>query len=175
LVGVVDDHGKLVGKQLVATLQHEVPDRGLYIDALPTQAAVVEFHFSLRDPQAQRLPWWTVVGIRRQAVRRVEQFIALACGSRLILGQAGEGRPAAAALPQRTFMAQLLDCRRVAVESVALAQDGTVPPQTEGFEIGQDLVGRAWAGARRVEVLDTEQPFSAMRAGIEIAADGRDQ
>jgi hypothetical protein len=105
----------------------------------------------------------------------VEQFIAQACGSRLILGKVGEGRPAAATLPQCTFVAQLLDCRRVAVESVALVQDGTVPLQSEGFEIGPDLVGRPGTGARRVEVLDPEQPFAAVRTRIEIAADGRDQ
>ena len=61
------------------------------------------------------------------------------------------------------------------LEPGTLAQDGPVPFHAEGFEIGQDLVGRAGARAWRVEVLDADQPLTRMRARIEVAADGGNQ
>jgi len=66
-------------------------------------------------------------------------------------------------------------CAGVVRRTLALPQDGSVPVQAEEVEGTQDVVGRSRADARRIEVLDPDQPFAPVGARVEVAADGSDQ
>ena len=57
----------------------------------------------------------------------------------------------------------------------ALAQDRAVPLQAQGLQGAKNLVGRAVALPRRIEILDAHPPLAMLRACVQIAADGRNQ
>jgi hypothetical protein len=60
----------------------------------------------------------------------------------------------------------------IEVEPRALLQDRSVPLHAKGLEFSQDLPGGAGSGTRQVEVLNAYEPLAAMRARVEVTADG---
>jgi hypothetical protein len=59
--------------------------------------------------------------------------------------------------------------------SAALVDDLAVPPQAEGLEGPQHLIGAARHHAGAIEVLDAHEPAAGAAAGIDEAADGSQQ
>jgi hypothetical protein len=59
--------------------------------------------------------------------------------------------------------------------TVALSDYGLIPSEAECGERRDDLVGAAGYFARRIEVLDSQQPFAAGATRIEIAGSRCDQ
>ena len=63
----------------------------------------------------------------------------------------------------------------VEVEAAALDNDFSIPFEAKSIEGSQYPVGRAGNRAWRIDIFNTHQPFATARAGIEIAANGRNE
>jgi len=105
----------------------------------------------------------------------MEQFVSSPRIAIPVLGQARDERARAFAAMQEVATAELRQCAGVLRGTIALPQDGPIPVQAEEVQRAQDVVGRARADTRRVEVFDPDQPFTPVRARVEVAADGSDQ
>src|SRR5690606_4717076 len=82
--------------------------------------------------------------------------------NRAAAAAAGEGEPFVDEPPYRIG---------VDVETLALIEDGTVPGEIEGLERSQDLVCGARHLARRIDVLDADEPLAAGLSSVQEARD----
>jgi len=63
----------------------------------------------------------------------------------------------------------------IGIESRGLVYDAAVPCERTSFEAAQDFVRRAVDSARDVDVLDSHEPFAAVRPGVEVAGERGDE
>ena len=102
----------------------------------------------------------------------MEQFVSSPRIAIPVLGQARDERARAFAAMQEVATAELRQCAGVLRGTIALPQDGPIPVQAEEVQRAQDVVGRARADTRRVEVFDPDKPLATVRTSIQVAADG---
>src|SRR5690606_32399578 len=156
---VVDDYGEVVGGQAVASNDDEVArvgrkvvyDRPLYtVDEplLPGLDADADGGVAVQLTAVA-----TRAGVAQAAVRR----------------RRTNGRARAAAAERRGTLEQAVGNGTVDVGARALAQHLAVPFGLEGLERSQNVVGRARHLARRVDVLDADEPLAAGLAGVNEA------
>jgi len=160
LCGVVDDHRQGVRDDAVAALHDEVADRGADILA---EAALNQ----VRKVDVARIHPQTRAGGSRLGG-------AFAARARVMI-LVGELPAAAAAREQQLRSIELR--KRLGIQRLALrlTNHRTVPFEAECGERGTDAIRRTRDFARPVEILDSDDPPSAVRARIEIARDRRIQ
>jgi hypothetical protein len=63
------------------------------------------------------------------------------------------------------------ECRKIGCVARALRQNRTVPCETELLQAAEDAVLRVGLFARRIDIVDTQQPFAAVGAGVALTAE----
>jgi hypothetical protein len=162
LLRVVHHNRQLIGNLAVRAIQNEISDLTREILLAQSLDAVRERLRVLPHVEAQcprRLagrqsgpagPGIDLRAVRREPERRIGDLAARATA------------------PIRARL-QLLQRRFIARAAQALIKDRSIPGEPEALEDAQDVVGRAGLCARRVEVLDAQEPASARRARVEPA------
>ena len=87
----------------------------------------------------------------------------------------GDFTPATGAGIGEAACAQLGECRGIDFAARALRDDFAVGVHAAGGERGADVLAGTGHAARRVEVFDTQQPATAVMAGIGITGHCSDQ
>ena len=64
---------------------------------------------------------------------------------------------------------------RIEWRAIRLAGDAAVPREAVAFKRGENLPFGAFAGARRIDVLDAQQPLAAHSARVAVAGQRRDE
>jgi hypothetical protein len=167
---IVDRNSQLIGVQTVCPAQHEVADITLEILRLPPLQTIDKGCLRVADPEPpgpygapvrQTVAAGSGIGqpaIDRRARRRVANFLARAGAA---IGQSGR--------------LELFKRRAIGCETPALPEHFAIPLEAEALQRSQDVFRRARDIARRIDILHTHQPLAADAAGVEIAADRRDQ
>ena len=166
-VRIVDHHGQLVCPLIVSASQHEVADLGgqvLRLLALPAVLECDHRRIAVRDAQApcarrfamQAAAAGAGVGKRGVACVDMQQRV-------------GNLFARAAAWIDQAGGLQLLQGFLIARNTVALPDGWLVCVHAEMLEGRQNLLGRAWDGARPVDVFNAYQPRAAMRARVQPA------
>ncbi len=166
-LGIVHDDGELVGEQAVRPQHDVVADVGFEVFLLRAlDGIVVADHAGCAHPPGAR------AAPRRQAVAAGARVAV-----RAVAGEGGIGQFAPRARTGKGVAVglQALERGRVGLGTPALPDDVAVPFEAEASERGDDRVGRAGHRARRIDVLDAQQPVPAMAACLEATADGGDQ
>ncbi len=155
--GIVHDDGQLVRPQSVATTDDEVPDAAEDVLELFSLDTVQKFGPARLDAKAQ-------CGFPRRcdsedAFGRMEQLFA--SRTLVILRNCRKLRARAMAFAQPSPGAQHVNGLGVFRSSFTLPDQGAIPTQVESLEGTQDVVGRSGPFARRIKVLDADQPLAA--------------
>src|ERR1700675_2492122 len=151
---IVDDDGEYIGKYLIAAPENDGPDRSRPLLAVPALDAVLERYIARFDAQASR-------GAR-------------SCKAGAITARAGiaqlifELQAAATARKREIAVAQAAQRGIVRLAAVALPKHGSVPFEAEPLQYALDCFGRTRDLSRPIEILDAQQPASAVGAGIEV-------
>lgn len=120
-----------------------------------------------------------IVGFDAQGMRcaRRRHFIpadaGINIGPRLCRIGFGQRFSAAGAGVNKPVFHQLMERIFVNVEVLALIVNGVIPMQAENLQRFQDMVYRTLGISRRVEIVDAQQPFSLLRAGLKKTGQGR--
>ena len=165
--GVVDHHCELVGEEAVGTLDDVIAGVGGERDFLRALHRVVEADraFGAHPPRAAlatgRQAVATGAGVAARAIARERLVGELAPGARARIGMAGG--------------LQRVECGLVGGGAPALPHDLAIPFEAKAFEGGEDTLGGAGHRAWAVDILDAQQPASAVGARFQEAADRGDQ
>ncbi len=183
LLGVVDDDGELIGEDAVGALEDEVADRAGDVLALLAEASVVPGDLGV----GAGVSVGVVAGTHPQPHR--------ACGPAAEAGAAGAGidalvafafagrrrrrqceiASAAGARKGTVEREQALQRRFIKPRARRLMDDRRVGDEAHARELIEDRLGRAGDVARRVEVLDANQPASAVGARVEPRGERGDE
>jgi hypothetical protein len=60
-------------------------------------------------------------------------------------------------------------------KAIALKENGSIPLETEGLQIPQELIAGSDDHARRIDIFYTQQPLSLLRSDIAVAGQRRYQ
>ncbi len=165
---VVDHHRELIGEHAVGALDDEIADVALEALLLSALQAVVKAD-RLRvhaQPPGRRAGW------RRGGAAAGARIDALAGGAER---RARQLPPGAGAGEHQAALHELVECRLVELAALALVDDRAVPLEAMGFEGGANVGTDMAAAARRVDVLDAQQPFAAGGAGVAAARQRGDE
>ena len=166
---IVDDDGKLLRVKPVAATHDEIADVGAQLLLLRAIKSIAEFDRRVVDAYAHRA---TLSRCGDDAVAACAGIHALADRRDDVIGSLG----ARARTGKRT-----LDCNElrqrfvVTCASRRLKPDGAVPLEAHPLECGQDCLGCARTRARRVDILDAQQPIAPGSACVGIARNGCDE
>lgn len=165
--GVVHHHGQLVGEQAVGAQHHVVAGVEREILLLPALDCVVEADHALgpHPPCACNAPGRQAVAAGAGVAPRT---VAGERRIRHLAPRTGAGKGVAGRF-------QLLQRGAVGIVAAALPDDLAIPFEAEARQRGDDAFGRAGHGARRIDVLDPQQPAPAVAARFQIAARRCDQ
>jgi len=178
LIGIIDHHRKLVGVEAVGAEQDEIADFLIHgLRDIPLEPVgecdgftpCSQAHRTRSFSRGQALAAGARIdaGAIRHRVRRVLAFVAH-CRVRDLLS--------AAATPiNLSGLPEPLECGAVGIQSRALVDHGTVPLQSQRFQLAQDDVRRFRARARAIQVLHAHAPRSLRSAGVEPARHCGDQ
>jgi hypothetical protein len=155
---VIDHYGELVGEDSVLAAYDEVAQLALPEPALSLYSIVKEHHETVSEAEPRR--GWEVAACW-----------SVAAGSGVTgVFVAAQLAPRAAALEGGAGGFELLQGRAVERQSMALVDNFAVPGQAEAFEGAQDAIRAPGDDARGIQILNADQPATAVMARIDIAS-----
>ena len=171
---IVDHHRELVGPQPVGALQHKIADLGGDVLLEAAAQPVIDPDRARRHaqpPGARRAPLGQTVA----AGARIDEFAVTGHGLPGALLRVRDLPARAAAGIGESACDQGIERRGVTRAACRLEHRLAVGVQAEAGERVEDGRGRARLLARRIDVLDAQQPASAVCARIEPGGERRDR
>ena len=164
---IVNHHGQLIGKQTVGASQHEVADLLCQLLLHNALQSVGDVDMGIIHPYAYAA--W--LATRRQTIT---------AGARIDIARAvdaavGNLLAGAGAVVDAAHVRQFLECRHVIFVALSLIHDRPIPLQSKGLQRAQYRICGTGNLAWRVEILDPDQPLTALMTCVQIAAECRHQ
>ena len=166
-IGVVDHHGELIGEETVGALDHVVARIVGEVDLLRALHCVIE-----ADRAFGAHPPGPPLATRRQAVAAGAGVAARAVAGQGLIGELAPG--AGAGVGVAGGLERIQRCL-IGCGAPALPDHLAIPFEAEACQRGEDACGGAGDCARGVDILDAQQPASAVGARFKKAADRGDQ
>ena len=154
LGGIIDDDGKYIGNNLIASFENDVADRGGHLLAEHALDAILECDVARFYPQSCG-----------HSHSRKHAAAAARAGIALLIFQL---QAAAGTRKRQIALVQALQRFVVLPAAITLMNHRSIPFEAKFLECAQDIFGRARSLPRPIEILHAQQPAAAMGAGIEI-------
>ena len=170
LFGIINHYRQLIGVLPIGSQQHEITHLALKVLCVPPLHPIDKLDNPVRNTQAPgpgSCPWRQAVpatpGIEQPAIHGV------------LGGTRRNGATRAGARIDLTFRLQTHQDTVVKIQPLALPYHRPIPLEAQRIERGQDGQLGPWHRTRRINILDSEQPFAALSASIKITAHGGNQ